>query len=129
MDWGWNLMAKQKLTGLMGEVISPGMDASFTHQAGEAEAFDRMSIALAIALLADLLQLVFMPLFVEGALSGLDDAVDFAVGIALIRLLGWHWVFLPSLVTKLVPGLDELPCWTMAVLFVRAERTKSLKGA
>ena len=122
-------MVKQKLTGLVGEAIPPGTEARFPDQASEAEAFDRMGIALAVALLADLLQLVFMPLFVEGALSGLDDAVDFAVGIALIRLLGWHWVFLPSMVTKLVPGLDELPCWTMAVLFVRAERTKSLKSA
>ena len=38
-------------------------------------------------------------------------------GIAalLVNLLGWHWEFLPSFLGKLVPGLDLVPLWTMAV--------------
>jgi hypothetical protein len=74
--------------------------------------------ALAIAMLADALQIVFLPVFTEGALSPLDDLLDIAVAWMLIRLLGWHWAFLPSLVAELVPGLDLVPTWTMAVLVV-----------
>jgi len=72
--------------------------------------------ALAIAILADALQIVFFPMFVEGAFSPLDDLLDIAVAWMLIHLLGWHWAFLPSFVAKVVPGLDLVPTWTMAVL-------------
>lgn len=72
--------------------------------------------ALAIAILADVLQIVFFPMFVEGAFSPLDDLLDIAVAWMLIRLLGWHWAFLPSFVAKVVPGVDLVPTWTMAVL-------------
>ena len=72
--------------------------------------------ALAIAILADALQIVFFPLFVEGAGSPLDDLLDIAVAWILIRLLGWHWAFLPSLVAKVLPGVDLVPTWTVAVL-------------
>jgi hypothetical protein len=33
----------------------------------------------------------------------------------LVHLLGWHWEFLPSFLAKLVPGVDLVPFWTMAV--------------
>jgi len=59
---------------------------------------------------------VFFPMFVEGAFSPLDDLLDIAVAWMLIRLLGWHWAFLPSFVAKVVPGVDLVPTWTMAVL-------------
>ena len=29
--------------------------------------------------------------------------------------LGWHWEFLPSSIAKLVPGVDLVPFWTLAV--------------
>ncbi len=74
--------------------------------------------ALGIAVLADALQIVFFPLFGEGALSPVNDLLDIAVGLLLTRLLGWHWVFLPSFLTELVPGLDMVPTWTLAVLVV-----------
>jgi len=72
--------------------------------------------ALAIAILADAVQIVFFPMFVEGAASPLDDLLDIAIAWMLIRLLGWHWAFLPSFVAKVVPGVDLVPTWTMAVL-------------
>jgi len=72
--------------------------------------------ALVIAILADALQIVFFPVFVEGAFSPLDDLLDIAFAWALIRLLGWHWAFLPSFVAKVVPGVDLVPTWTIAVL-------------
>ena len=33
----------------------------------------------------------------------------------MVHLLGWHWEFLPSFFAKLVPGVDLVPFWTLAV--------------
>jgi len=33
----------------------------------------------------------------------------------MVYLLGWHWEFLPSFLGKLVPGVDLVPFWTLAV--------------
>jgi hypothetical protein len=71
-----------------------------------------------LALAADALQLVLMPLFVEGAFSAADDVLDLGVGAMMIHLLGWHWEFLPSFFAKLVPGVDLVPFWTIAVVNV-----------
>jgi len=59
--------------------------------------------------------LIVLPLFVEGAVSPADDILDLGIGAALVSLLGWHWEFLPSAFAKLVPGIDLVPFWTMAV--------------
>ena len=68
-----------------------------------------------LAIIADALQIVVFPLFVEGALSPADDVLDFGIAAVLVHLLGWHWEFLPSFLAKLVPGVDLVPFWTMAV--------------
>lgn len=75
----------------------------------------RLRTAMILAIVADLLQLIVFPLFVEGAMSPADDALDVGVAGVLSYLLGWHWEFLPSFLTKLVPGADLVPCWTLAV--------------
>jgi len=75
----------------------------------------RFRAALALAIAADVLQMVVFPLFVEGAESPVDDALDLGVGAAMIYLLGWHWEFAPSFLGKLVPGVDLVPFWTLAV--------------
>jgi hypothetical protein len=75
----------------------------------------RFRTAMVLAIAADALQFVVLPLFAEGALSPADDLLDVAVGAVLVRLLGWHWEFLPSFVGKLVPAVDLVPFWTMAV--------------
>jgi len=75
----------------------------------------RLRAALALAMAADLLQIAVFPLFIEGAASPADDVLDLVVAGALGSLLGWHWEFLPSFVAKLVPGVDFVPLWTMAV--------------
>jgi hypothetical protein len=75
----------------------------------------RFWVALILALIADVLQIVIFPLFIEGALSPADDILDFGVGAVLAFLLGWHLEFLPSHVGKLVPGIDLVPFGTMAV--------------
>jgi hypothetical protein len=75
----------------------------------------RFRTALVLAMVADALQIAIFPLFVEGALSPVDDILDLIVAVALFRLLGWHWEFLPSSIAKLVPGVDLVPFWTLAV--------------
>jgi hypothetical protein len=74
--------------------------------------------AMALAIAADALQLLVFPAFVEGALSPADDLLDLGVAAAMVRLLGWHWEFLPSFFAKLVPGVDLVPFWTIAVASV-----------
>lgn len=75
----------------------------------------RFRTAMVLAVLADAVQIGVFPLFLEGALSPVDDVLDLIVAVALFRLLGWHWELLPSSVAKLVPGLDLVPFWTLAV--------------
>jgi hypothetical protein len=75
----------------------------------------RFRIAAILAMVADVLQLVVFPLFSEGALSPADDVLDLAVAVILMRLLGWHWEFLPAFAAELVPGVDLVPFWTFAV--------------
>jgi hypothetical protein len=75
----------------------------------------RFRTAMVLAIAADALQIVLLPLFVEGAISPADDLLDLGIGAAMIHLLGWHWEFLPSFLGKLVPGVDLVPFWTLAV--------------
>jgi hypothetical protein len=75
----------------------------------------RFRAAMLLAIVADVLQIVVFPLFIEGAESPADDLLDFGIGAVLVYLLGWHWEFLPSFLAKLVPGVDLVPFWTMAV--------------
>ena len=78
----------------------------------------RRRAARLIAVAADAVQLVLFPLFGEGFASPLDDALDLAVGVLLVKLLGFHWVLLPAAGAELVPGVDLAPTWTAAVLII-----------
>jgi hypothetical protein len=71
--------------------------------------------AMILAIIADALQIIVFPLFIEGAISPVDDLLDLGIGGVLAYLLGWHWEFLPSFFAKLVPGVDLVPFWTMSV--------------
>jgi hypothetical protein len=71
--------------------------------------------AMLLAIAADILQIAVFPAFVEGAMSPADDVLDLGVAALMTRLLGWHWEFLPSFFAKLVPGVDMVPFWTLAV--------------
>ena len=98
----------------------------------------RFRAAMTLAIIADALQIVVFPLFVEGALSPADDVLDLAVAAVLVRLLGWHWEFLPAFAAELVPGVDLVPFWTLAVanvyrkwkqITVTAEETREQRPA
>jgi hypothetical protein len=84
-----------------------------------------LRLAWAIALGADALQIAAFPFFAEGGVSPLDSALDLVVAFMLIRLLGWHWAFLPSMVVEVLPGADLFPTWSAALLFVTRDRLKS----
>lgn len=85
----------------------------------------KIKLAWLVAMAADALQIVGFPLFWEGAVSPADDALDIVAAVILTKLLGWHWVFLPTLLAELVPGLDLVPTWTAAVYFVTRQRVRS----
>jgi hypothetical protein len=98
----------------------------------------RFRAAMVLAMMADALQIVVFPLFVQGALSPADDVLDLAVAAVLVRLLGWHWEFLPAFAAELVPGVDLVPFWTLAVanvyrkwkqITVTAEETREQRPA
>src|SRR5437879_12646654 len=80
--------------------------------------------AMILAMAADALQIFVFPLFAEGALSPADDVLDIAVAAVLVHLRGWHWEFLPAFLAELVPGVDLVPFWTMAVANVYRNGSK-----
>ena len=82
-------------------------------------------MAWAVAIGADALQILAFPLFAEGGMSPADSLLDLFVAFVLIRLLGWHWAFLPSLAAELIPGADLFPTWTAAVWFVTRQQVRS----
>jgi hypothetical protein len=82
-------------------------------------------LAWAVAIAADALQIAAFPLFVEGAISPADSLLDLVVAFVMIRLLGWHWAFLPTAAAKLIPGADLFPTWTTAVWFVTRQQVKA----
>jgi hypothetical protein len=85
-----------------------------------------MRWAWIVAIAADAVQWVLWPLMAAGAASPINDVVDVAVGAILIRLLGWHWAFLPAFVAELVPGVDLVPTWTAAVfLATRVQESRA----
>ena len=87
-------------------------------------------MAMLLAIVADALQLVVFPLFVAGAVSPADDILDLATAFILVRLVGWHWEFLPSFFAELVPGVDLIPFWTIAVANVwrKAKRAAEMSS-
>jgi hypothetical protein len=86
----------------------------------------RRRAARLVAAGADALQLVFFPLLGEGFASPLDDVLDIAVALVLVKLLGFHWAFLPAAAAEVVPVLDLAPTWTAAVLIVAGPPRKAL---
>jgi hypothetical protein len=90
---------------------------------------NRMRAAFALAILADLVQIAIFPLFVEGAASPVDDVLDLGMAGVLSYLLGWQWEFAPSFLAKLVPGVDFVPFWTLAVANVYRKSKKLVAAA
>src|SRR5262245_49984984 len=71
----------------------------------------RVLIARVLAIVVDLVQFALLP----AALTPLNNVIDTAVALVMIALVGWHWAFLPTFLTELVPFVDLVPTWTIAV--------------
>jgi hypothetical protein len=88
----------------------------------------RVVIAYVIAVVADLLELPITAaqFSIVGLAAGESAAfvVDSIVFVVMTKLLGFHWMFLPSFCIGLIPGLDMLPTWVGCVFFAVRQRKK-----
>jgi hypothetical protein len=88
----------------------------------------RIRLAWIVAVAADAIQIGAAPFVAEGFLSPLNDALDIAVAIALILLIGWHLAFVPSFVVKMLPVADLAPTWTLAVFIATRGKGKTAEA-
>jgi hypothetical protein len=72
----------------------------------------RIWIARALAVLVDLAQVALLP----AELTPLNNAIDVVTAAVMVALVGWHWAFLPTFLVELVPFVDLVPSWTLAVV-------------
>jgi len=86
----------------------------------------RVRAAWVVAILVDAIQLGTSPMELAGPLVWfIETGADLVTAIVMIWLLGFHWVFLPSFITKVLPFVDLAPTWTAAVFFVTRARRKT----
>ena len=78
----------------------------------------REALALLIAVAADVVQWLLLPLFAEGGLSPVDAGLDAAAFAVLTGLLGFSPLLLPTVVVELLPMADLAPAWTVAVVVI-----------
>ena len=74
----------------------------------------RIALALAVAIVADGLQLLLGPF---GWVVS-DQIIDVIAMLLAMWMIGFHWLLLPSFVLELVPLADEFPTWTACVIAV-----------
>lgn len=81
----------------------------------------RIVAALAVALLADVIQLPLTIGFSTVILSVLCFmalvAVNSLAFVLTSLFLGFHWALLPALLMETVPGLGAIPSWTASVAY------------
>ncbi len=80
----------------------------------------RVRLAYAIAVTADLLQLLLGPLGWAGA----DELIDVAAMVLTWRVIGFHPLLLPTFALEFLPIVDWLPTWTGCVAIVVALRKR-----
>jgi len=84
----------------------------------------RIILALAVAVMADALQLLLGPLGWTFA----DEIIDAIVMLLTVWLLGFHLLLLPTFVTELIPVADMLPTWTACTIAVIALRKREQRA-
>lgn len=86
----------------------------------------RILAARFIAVAVDLAQYALLP----AELTPLNNVVDVLTAVAMLGLVGWHWAFLPTFLAELVPFVDLVPSWTLAVMFAtRGPKAPDSPGA
>jgi hypothetical protein len=95
---------------------------------------DRIIAAYVIAAVADAIDVVVSAgedataaltggiVFIPGEMA--SGGLDVIVGVAMTRLLGFDWIFVPSLILELIPNVDILPTWLGSVAYVVWKRKK-----
>ncbi len=86
-----------------------------------------MIVAIAVAVVADGLQLLFNIPGWEGP----NQIIDVIAMLLTSWLIGFHWLLLPTFVLELVPFADDLPTWTAcvaAVIVLRKRQQKNLQS-
>lgn len=110
----------------VGGVPSDPRSSAPVPAAGQSPAWRRpgapLRIAWGIAIAADVIQWVFPYVFALGPFTPVDAALDVIVMLALTRLLGWHWAFVPTFAVELLPFIDLAPTWTAAVWIASRRR-------
>ena len=81
----------------------------------------RMFLALAVAVIADALQVLLLPF----AWTFAESAVDVVAMALTTWILGFHLLLLPTFVVELVPVVDLIPTWTACVAAVIALRKRN----
>ena len=76
---------------------------------------NRHRLAWTLAIAIDALQLALGASTFGASTWLLDQPLDLLAMGALWALLGWHWLFLPTFITELLPWVDLAPTWTLAV--------------
>ncbi|MDP2875357.1 MAG: hypothetical protein Q8O00_04175 [Holophaga sp.] len=77
----------------------------------------RLRAAWIIAIAVDALQLGLFP--ITGTLSTwVDNPLDLAAMSVVWYLVGWHWALLPTFVVELVPFVELVPTWTLALWLI-----------
>jgi hypothetical protein len=81
----------------------------------------RIWVARALAVLVDLAQVALLP----AELTPLNNLIDVAAAVTMVALVGWHWAFLPTFLAELVPFVDLVPTWTLAVVIATRGRASA----
>jgi hypothetical protein len=80
----------------------------------------RVRVAYAVAVTADVLQVVLGPFGWAFA----DEVLDVTAMILIWRLIGFHPLLLPTFALEFLPVADMLPTWTGCVAIVVALRKR-----
>ncbi len=90
----------------------------------------RKRSALAVAAIADMIQLGFFEGFQFGAVFPPDIVLDGIVAIVLTCLLGFRWRLVFALGLELLPAATLFPSWTAFVMSLQsADNSRSLERA
>ena len=94
---------------------------------------NRLIVALCVAAFADVIQLPVTAVEATGIGTApalfFDFTMDVAVCVILSRLIGFHWMLLPTFFMEVIPGLSLLPTWLGCTLFVLRLRKKHAQAA
>jgi hypothetical protein len=73
----------------------------------------KRKLAWTLAIIADGIQIALVPL--AAMELPISEVIDVLMAITMVKLLGWHPAFLPTLIAEAIPFVNLVPTWTAAV--------------